>query len=160
MRHKLTLYSTSSCPIFKDYMDTRRSEWEEEKDFTADQVRAMSLKKYNKLLTSGRWSTKDPKDNHILALVVLAQNLSEEFKKSSEKSNTSKKDTTNGESAYIRDLPPFMPEYPKVGVKKKQGLKRIMVVQGTPRCKRPVGPPQSRRPREANWHLTKRRRRH
>ena len=27
-RQKFTLYSTSSCPIFKDYMETRRIEWE------------------------------------------------------------------------------------------------------------------------------------
>ena len=29
VKHKFTLYSTSPCPLFRDYMDTRRSEWEE-----------------------------------------------------------------------------------------------------------------------------------
>ena len=37
----------------------------------------MSLKKYNNLLHSGRWSNKDPKDAHILDLVVVAQDLSD-----------------------------------------------------------------------------------
>ena len=87
-------------------MDIRRSEWEEDKDFSEEQMRAMALKKYNKLLTSGRWSAKDPKDAHILALVGVAQNLADKSKKSSEKSNTYNRDTTKGEPAYIRDLPP------------------------------------------------------
>ena len=29
LRQQLLLYSTSSCPLFRDYMETRRSEWEE-----------------------------------------------------------------------------------------------------------------------------------
>ena len=81
MRHKLTFYSTSSFPLFKDYMETRRSEWEEYKYFTAEHVRDMSLKKYKNLLPSGRWSTKDPNDSHILALVIVAQELADESKK-------------------------------------------------------------------------------
>ena len=44
-RQQFTLYSTSSWTLFKDYMDTRRSEWEEDKDFTSEQARAMDLKK-------------------------------------------------------------------------------------------------------------------
>ena len=62
VRQKFTLYSTSSWPLLKDYMYTRRSELEEDKDLTEYQVRAMDLEKYNNLLTLGRWSTKDPKD--------------------------------------------------------------------------------------------------
>ena len=69
VRNKFNLYATYSCPIFKDYMDTRKSEWEKDKELTADQVRATALNKYNKLLTSGRWSNKDPKDDKILVLV-------------------------------------------------------------------------------------------
>ena len=69
VRKKLTLYDTSSYPIFNDYMETSRSEWEEDKDFTAQKVRAVDLKKYNNQITSGRWSTKYPKDAQILALV-------------------------------------------------------------------------------------------
>ena len=94
-------------------MDTRRSEWEEDKYFTADQVRDMSLKNYNNLLTSGRWSTKDPKDSNILALVGVAQNLADDTKIYYEKYNTSNKDTTTGESVYTRDLPPWILEEPK-----------------------------------------------
>ena len=44
-RQKFTLCLDSSCPIFKDYMETRRIEWREENDFTSEQVRSMSLKK-------------------------------------------------------------------------------------------------------------------
>ena len=54
VRQQFTLYSASSCPLFKYYMETSRIEWEEYKDFTVDQVRAMTLKKYNNLRTSGR----------------------------------------------------------------------------------------------------------
>ena len=72
VRQKLKLYSTSSCPIFRDYMETIRSEWEEEEKFTEDQVRSMDLNKYNNILTSERWSTKDPKDANILALVIVS----------------------------------------------------------------------------------------
>ena len=50
---KFTLYYTSSLTIFNDYMDARRSEWEEEKDFTTEQVRYMALKKYNNLINLG-----------------------------------------------------------------------------------------------------------
>ena len=80
-----TLYYTSSLPIFNDYMDTRRSEWEEEKDFTTEQVMYMALKKYNNLITSGSWSTKDPNDDQILSLVGMSQKISDDSKKSSEK---------------------------------------------------------------------------
>ena len=54
MRQQLTLYSTSSLPFFKDYMETRINECEEDKYFTADQVSSNFLKKYNNPLTSGR----------------------------------------------------------------------------------------------------------
>ena len=73
----------------------------------------MALNNYNNLLNSGRCSTKDPKDSHILALVVLAQNISDDFNKSSDKSNTSNRETTNGVPAYIRDLPPWILGEPK-----------------------------------------------
>ena len=64
VRHKLNLYSTSSWTLFKDYMDTKRSEWEEYKESTWEQVMTIALESYNKLLTSGRWSKKYPKDAH------------------------------------------------------------------------------------------------
>ena len=70
-------------------MNTRRSEWGEDKDFTAEKVRDMDLEKYNKLLTSGRRSTKDPKDAQILDIVGLAQNIADGSNKSSDKSNNS-----------------------------------------------------------------------
>ena len=35
VRQKFNLYYTSSWPIFRDYMETRSSEWEEDKHFTA-----------------------------------------------------------------------------------------------------------------------------
>ena len=70
-------------------MSIRMSEWEEYKDFTAEQVRDMDLKNYNNLLTSGRWSTKYLKGSQILTLVEVDQNLANDSKKLSEKSNTS-----------------------------------------------------------------------
>ena len=76
----------------------------------------MALKKYNNLLTSGRWSTKNTKDDQILALVGVAQNLSDDSKKASEKSN---RESTKGEPAYIKDLPPCILEYSKGGVRNK-----------------------------------------
>ena len=65
----------------------------------------MDLKKYINLLTSGRWSTKDPKYSYILALTGLAQKLLDESKKSSNKPNS---ETTKVEPAYIRYLPPWI----------------------------------------------------
>ena len=79
----------------------------------------MALNKYNNLLTLGRYSTKDNKDDHILALVGVAQNLAYDPKKSSEKSNTSNRETPKGEPAYIRYPPPWMLEDPKDGVGNK-----------------------------------------
>ena len=66
-------------------------------------MRAVALKNYNNLLTSGMWFNKDPKDSHIMALVVVAQNLADESNKSSEKSN---RDSTKGDPDYLRYLPP------------------------------------------------------
>ena len=94
VRQKFALYSTSSFPLFKDYMETGRSEWEEEKEITADQVRAVDLNKYNTLLTSGRCTNKNPNYTPILALVGLNQKLADDSKKSSDKSNTFNRDTT------------------------------------------------------------------
>ena len=68
-------------------MDTRRIEWDKDKEFTEDQVRSMSLKKYNNLLTSERWYSKYPKDTHILALFGFYQKLMDDSKKTSHKSN-------------------------------------------------------------------------
>ena len=75
-------------------------------------VRAMALKNYNNLLTSGMWSNKYPKDSHIMALVGVSQKLADNPKKSSEKSNIY---PTKGEPAYIRYLPPCILEEPKGG---------------------------------------------
>ena len=66
VRQKFTLYSTSSFPLSKDCMYTRRNEWEEDKEFTADKEIDMGLNKYKNLPTSGRWSNKDTNDAHIL----------------------------------------------------------------------------------------------
>ena len=79
----------------------------------------MELKKYNNILTSGRWSTKYPKDAQILALVGVAQKISYYSKKPHDKSNTSNKKTTKGEPAYIRDPTPWILEEPKGGVGNK-----------------------------------------
>ena len=99
-------------------METRRSEWEEEKDYTAEQFRSMALNNYNNLLTSGRWSTKDPKYACILSLVEVVQNLADELE-----SNTSNNETTKWYPDYIRYLPPCMLEEPKsvVGNQDKNG---------------------------------------
>ena len=59
----------------------------------------MYVKNYNNLLNSGRWSTEDPKDYQILALVGVDQKLADDSNKSSERSNTSNRDTTKGEPA-------------------------------------------------------------
>ena len=84
-------------------METRRSEWEEYMESPVEKLMAMDLKKYNNLITSGRWCTKDPKDAQILTPVVLDQKLVDDSKKTSEKSN---REPTKGESYYIRDIPP------------------------------------------------------
>ena len=68
-------------------MDTRRIEWDEDRDFLSEQVRSMTLKKYNNLLDSGRWSTKEPKGSHILALVGVTQKLMNNSNKTSGKSD-------------------------------------------------------------------------
>ena len=77
----------------------------------------MALKKYNKLLTSGRWSIKDHKDDQILGLVGVAQKIANDSKKSYDKSNM---ESTKGDAVYIRDIPPWIMEYPKGGVKKTE----------------------------------------
>ena len=79
----------------------------------------MDLKKYNKLLASGRWSGKDPKDAHIIYLVGVSKNIADDSNKSSEKSNISKLESTKGETAYIRDIPPWILEEPKGGLVNK-----------------------------------------
>ena len=76
----------------------------------------MALNKYNNLLTSGRWSTKDPKDAQILDLVGVAQKFADKTNKSSEKYN---KDSSKGEPAYIKDLPHCIMKYPKGGMGNK-----------------------------------------
>ena len=68
-------------------MDTRSIEWEEEKEFTSEQVRSMDLNKYNNLLTLGRWYNKDAKYYQIPALVGVTQKLAYDSNKTSDKSN-------------------------------------------------------------------------
>ena len=99
------LYFTSLCPLFKDYMDKRRNDWEEDKEFTAEQVSAVAPNNYNKLFNSRRWSNKDTKDDHILSLVAMAQNIADDSKKASEKPS---RETTKGDPAFIRDLPTWI----------------------------------------------------
>ena len=65
------------------------------------------------------WSNKDTKYDQILFLVGVDQNLADDSKKSSEKSNSSNRDSTKVEPAYIRYLPPWILEEPKVGVGNK-----------------------------------------
>ena len=48
--NKFNLYSSYSCPLFRDYMDNLRFEWDEYKEFTAKKVREMDPKKYNNSL--------------------------------------------------------------------------------------------------------------
>ena len=67
----------------------------------------MYLKKYKNLLNSGRRSNKDPKDSQIMTLPGVDQNIADDSKKSSDKSNMY---STKVYPAYIRDLPPCMLE--------------------------------------------------
>ena len=76
----------------------------------------MDLKKYNNPLTSERWYTKEHNDAHILDLFRAAQNLIDDSKKTSDKSN---KEPKKWELAYIRDLPPWILEEKKWGVRNK-----------------------------------------
>ena len=66
------------------------------------------MKKYNNLLTSCRWSNKDPKDAQILSLVVVAQKIAYNSKELSEKSNTFNMESAKGDPTFIMDLPPWM----------------------------------------------------
>ena len=59
----------------------------------------MALKKYNNLLTSGRWYTKYPNDAQLMDIVGVAQKLADYSKKSSDKSN---RESTKGEPSYIK----------------------------------------------------------
>ena len=68
----------------------------------------MALNNYNNLLHSRRWTSKDTKDSHILDLLIVTQNISDDSKKSSDKSKTSNRDSTKGEPAYTRYLLPWM----------------------------------------------------
>ena len=43
----------------------------------------MAINNYNNILTSVRWYNKDPKDYHILALVIEAQKLYNDLNKPS-----------------------------------------------------------------------------
>ena len=88
-------------------METRRSDWEEDNYFTAEHESSKYLKEYSNLLTSGSWSTKYPKVAHILALVGVDQKLSDDPKKSSDKSNTPHRETNKGYPAHTRDIPPW-----------------------------------------------------
>ena len=101
-------------------METRQSDWEEVNYFTSEQLSDMALKTYIYLLTSGRRYNKETKDSHILDLVGVTQKLSDDSKKSSEKFNTSNRESTKGELDYTRDLPPWMLEDPKCGVRTQQ----------------------------------------
>ena len=78
----------------------------------------MSPKKHNNLLPSGRWSIKYPKDAQIIYLAVVAHRIADDSNKLSE---ASKRDPTKADPANIRDLPPYILEYPKwvVGNKNK-----------------------------------------
>ena len=62
-------------------MDTSSSEWGEDKEFTSEKVRDMSLNNYSYILNLGRWSKNNPKDDQILSLVGVEQNLADESKK-------------------------------------------------------------------------------
>ena len=77
-------------------METRRSEWEEDKEFTVEKVRAMDLKKYNNLLTSGRWYNKYTKYSKIIALVGVNQKIVDNSNKSCDKSTTYTRESTKG----------------------------------------------------------------
>ena len=97
------------------------------------------LKGYNNLRTSVRWYNKDTKDDHIPSLLGMDQKLADDSNKPSDKSNTSNWESTKRDPDYIRNLPPWMLEDPKGEVKKNQVWKVILVVQGTPLWKKPVG---------------------
>ena len=62
----------------------------------------MALTNFNSLLISGRWSNKDPKDAQILTLVEVAQKMADESNKLSDKSNSPKRESTNGDQVYSR----------------------------------------------------------
>ena len=80
LRQQLNFYSTSACTLLKDYMYNSRSEWEEDKKLTSEQVSDIDMKNYNNLLNSGRWSNKYPKDYQTLYLEGVAKKIADNSK--------------------------------------------------------------------------------
>ena len=97
-------------------MEYRMSEWEEEKEFTTDQLTLMVLNKYNNILNWVRWSNKYPKNAHIINLVEVDHKLPNDSKKPTE---NPRRESTKGDPAYIRYLPPSIIEETKQGARHK-----------------------------------------
>ena len=66
-------------------MDTRRSDWQEDKQFTEEHERDMALNKYNNHLNSSSLYNKDPQYYQILDLVGVNQKHVYDSDKSSQK---------------------------------------------------------------------------
>ena len=47
VRHQFSLYDTSTCKEFFDHMKNKRDNWEEGKVFSAQELRELSLNKFN-----------------------------------------------------------------------------------------------------------------
>ena len=65
----------------------------------------------------------------------MDQKQEDDSKKSSEKSNTSNRETIKVDPAYIRDLPPWILEEPKYGVVKKKMENNIVSSRNTEMAK-------------------------
>ena len=108
VRHQFNVYETLTCQAFKDYIQNKRDEWEDDKNFTAREVRALALKKYNNLTESGRWVTKDPNDAKIVALVGVSEKLAKQLDSSKGRTKTKsdqQQQAGSSSQSYHRNLP-------------------------------------------------------
>jgi hypothetical protein len=80
--HILAAYKKAPCNEFAVYITSLENEADrEDRDLDSDTLMDQGLTKYEALVTSGEYSTSDPKDAQILALQTQVQNLADSVTK-------------------------------------------------------------------------------
>jgi hypothetical protein len=111
---------TSNNDAFATHVQNLKTEWEEGRDFTVDELTTSATTKYNNLYEAKKWKTNNSSNDKIVALTTKVEELQ---KKLDTKSSNSGKGGGKGGSSDGNKPPPKLPDDESWRLKKSFGDK-------------------------------------
>ena len=92
-------YLSSQDKNFREYMEKKQEDYDEGKDYTSESLMELASNKYKTLVENGKWMSKSPEEEKILALEAKLAKLTKPAASSNNTKTGQNKSNTSGTSS-------------------------------------------------------------